>query len=109
VNISGIVVACRPEDLAETAEAVDALPWAEVHYTDPRGRLVATLEAADTDESVARLQEVQALPRVLMAELAGYYLDEEAQPDPVAPDAAPLETDSNSSRRIAERRREGET
>lgn len=81
MNISGIVVACRPEDVSGTSEALGALPWAEVHYTDPRGRLVATIEAADTDQSMARLGEIQALPRVLMAELAGYYLDEDGQHD----------------------------
>jgi nitrate reductase NapAB chaperone NapD len=109
VNISGIVVACRPEDLDGTTEALNALPWIEVHYTDPRGRLVATIEAADTDESMARLVEVQALPRVLMAELAGYYLDEDEQPDSSEAKAASPGADRNSSRRIATRRREEES
>jgi nitrate reductase NapAB chaperone NapD len=108
VNISGIVVACRPQDLAGTTEALDALPWAEVHYTDPRGRLVATIEAADTDESMARLSEIQALPRVLMAELAGYYLDEDGQQDSGAAEAALRETDRNRLRQLATCRRKGE-
>ena len=109
MNISGIVVACRPEDLAGTTEALDALPWAEVHYTDPRGRLVATIEAADTDESMARLGEIQALPRILMAELAGYYLDEDEQQDSGEAKAAPRETNRNSLRQLATRCREEES
>jgi nitrate reductase NapAB chaperone NapD len=75
MTISGIVMACRPEDLEATASAVDALAWADVHYTDPRGRLVVTIEAADLDESVERLKELQNLPRVLTADLAQYCLD----------------------------------
>jgi len=75
MTISGIVMACRPEDLEATASAVDALAWADVHYTDPRGRLVVTIEAADVDESVERLKELQNLPRVLTADLAQYCLD----------------------------------
>ncbi|HEY5657391.1 MAG TPA: chaperone NapD [Myxococcota bacterium] len=75
MTISGIVVACRPEDLEATAGAVDALPWADVHYRDPRGRLVVTIEAADVDESVDRLGALQRLPRVLSAELAQYCID----------------------------------
>jgi nitrate reductase NapAB chaperone NapD len=74
VTISGIVVACRPADLEETADALGALPWAEVHHRDAGGRLVVTIEAEDTDQSMERLREVQGLPRVLMAELAGFYV-----------------------------------
>ena len=75
MTISGIVMACRPEDLEATASAVDALAWADVHYTDARGRLVVTIEAADVDESMDRLKELQNLPRVLTADLAQYCLD----------------------------------
>ena len=72
MTISGIVVACRPEHLAETTAAVNELPWAEVHYTDPKGRLVVIIEAVDVDQSMDRLQELQRHPRVLMAALAEF-------------------------------------
>jgi len=77
VNISGIVVACRPEDLDRTAESVNSYPWAEVHHRDERGRLVVTVEAEDTDQGMDRLQLIQGLPGVLTATLAGTYFDEE--------------------------------
>lgn len=75
MTISGIVVACRPEDLATTTRAVEGLAWAEVHYTDPRGRIVVTIEADDIDGSIDRLEELQGLPRVLSAALAQYCID----------------------------------
>ena len=75
MTVSGIVMVCRPEDLEATTGAVDALPWADVHYTDPKGRLVVTIEAADVDESIERLETLQRLPRVLTAELAQYCID----------------------------------
>ncbi len=75
MTISGIVMACRSEDLQATASAVDALAWADVHYTDPRGRLVVTIEAADVDESIDRLKKLQSLPGVLTADLAQYCID----------------------------------
>lgn len=78
MNVSGIVVACRPADLGTVGESLDALAWAEVHYTQPDGRMVVTIEGRDEDESMARLQQVQALSHVLMAEMAAYYVD----PDP---------------------------
>ena len=77
MTVSGIVVACRPEHLDEMAEAVNAIPWAEVRYTDPNGRLVVIIEASDVEESMDRLGDLQALPRVLMAELAEFAIEDE--------------------------------
>ena len=77
--ISGIVVASRPEHLAEVNQALEAIPWVDVHFSDPRGRLVVIMEAADLDQSVDRLRQLQELPHVLMAELAQYCIEEEFQ------------------------------
>jgi len=76
VVISGIVIASRPENLSQTSEALAAFPWAQVHYTEPTGRVVATIEAEDIDQSMNRLEELQALPSVLSASLAEYCMDE---------------------------------
>jgi len=75
VIISGILVASRPEHLSEISEEVNRLPWAEVHFSDPAGRLVVTLEASDIDESVDRMKTLQALPLVLSAALAEFCSD----------------------------------
>jgi nitrate reductase NapAB chaperone NapD len=42
---------------------------------------VVTIEAADLDQSADRLKELQELPRVLMAELAQYCIEEEVEED----------------------------
>ena len=76
MTVSGIVIACRPEHIAETTEVVNGFPWAEVHHTDPGGRLVVIVEGEDVDESMDRLKELQRLPRVLMAELAEFVVEE---------------------------------
>jgi len=77
MTVSGIVVACRPDDLAEVKEVLNGLTWAEVHYADPDGRLVVTIEADDVEESMDRLKQLQGLPRVLMAELAEFVEEDE--------------------------------
>lgn len=93
--ISGIVMASHPEHLDELKQLVEAIPWAAVHFSDPRGRLVVTIEAADLDQSAERLKQLQVLSRVLMAELAQYCIEEEIR-DPgtvqgaVEGDALPL-------------------
>jgi len=75
VIISGVVVASRPEHLSEVRDEVNKLPWAEVHFSDPNGRLVVTLEASDIDESMDRMKTLQALPLVLSAALAEFCSD----------------------------------
>lgn len=72
-SVAGVVVGCRPEHLAAVSAQVSALPWAEVHHSDPRGRLVVTVEAVDAEEHVTRLRTLGDLPGVLTAGLAGYY------------------------------------
>ena len=70
MNVSGVVVACRPESLDLVAEAVEAFAWAQVHHRDGHGRLVVTIEAADEGEGAARLRDLQQIEHVVMAEMA---------------------------------------
>ena len=73
--ISGIVMASRPNRMSELREAVDRIPWADSHFSDSIGRLVVTIEAADLDESMERLKELQQLPEAVMAELSQYFIE----------------------------------
>ena len=73
--ISGVVVASRPDHLAALSEVVDALPWADVHYSDAAGHLVVTVEADGLDDSIERLERLQQLPNVLSVSLAEYRLE----------------------------------
>lgn len=73
MDLSGIVLACLPEHVAEAKRAVSALPWATVRHEDPKGRLVIVIEATGSAQSQARLLELQRLPRVLSAQLAAYF------------------------------------
>jgi nitrate reductase NapD len=74
--ISGIVLASRPGRMDALRASVDRIPWADSHFSDSTGRLVATIEALDVDESMSRLKELKALPDAVMAEMAQFYDDE---------------------------------
>ncbi len=74
--ISGVVIASSPDHLAKVREAVAALPWADVFYCDPAGRLVVTVEADGLDDSIERLKLLQQVPDVLSASLAEYWIEE---------------------------------
>jgi nitrate reductase NapAB chaperone NapD len=75
VIISGIVMASREGRLKQLCESVDAIPWAEVHFSDPEGRVIATIEARDVEESVSHLKELQCLPDAVMAELSQFCVE----------------------------------
>jgi len=74
--VSGIVIASRPEDLSRTNEAVEVFSWAEVHYSEPTGRVVVTIEADSIEQSMDRFEQLQKIPSVLSASLAEYCMDE---------------------------------
>ena len=62
MNVSGIVVACRPDDMSEVSASLDAISWAELHYREPDGRMVVTIEAAD-EEQEPRSPRTTRIPR----------------------------------------------
>lgn len=80
MTVSGVLVICRRESLADVTGAVGTLPGVEVHHVDPAGRLVLTIEAPTTDGCAARLRAVQALPNVLSAEMAAHVFEDEGHP-----------------------------
>lgn len=74
--VSGVLVVAKPEHQSQVRTALEVFPWAEVHHEDPDGRLVVTIEADDTDQAIARLQQVKELPRVVLAEMVEHHLDD---------------------------------
>lgn len=77
MNISGIVVHSRPEDIEALREQMASLAGVEVHVTKDDGRMVITIE--DTPESgpTETLMRVQNLPGVLSAAMIYNYCEEE--------------------------------
>ena len=73
--ISGIVVATKPEGLTEVGREIDALEYADVHYADPCGRLVVTVEAPDIEASMKRVEAIGRFRQVLSVSLAQYCLE----------------------------------
>jgi nitrate reductase NapD len=83
--ISGIVVAARPEGLSKVRSEIDALEFADVHYADPSGRLVVTIEAPGIEASMKCVEEIGRLNTVLSVSLAQYHMEEnelEGEPKP---------------------------
>ncbi len=88
MNISGVLVHARPEQAAEVAERLTALPGVEVHAVSAEGRLVVTVEEADTRMMADRVVQVQDVPGVISAAMIYHHYEadddtETAEWDPV--------------------------
>ncbi len=79
MSVSGVLLGCRPDRLEAVIERLGALPWARVHYPQPDGRMVVTIEGSVHD-SVDRVRVLQKLPDVLMAEMVELRLEEGETP-----------------------------
>jgi nitrate reductase NapD len=77
MNLSGILVMTRPENLPGVAAELNALPGVEVHQQDPVGRLVVVLEADKVRAEADGLRQIQAVPGVLMAEMVFHYFEDD--------------------------------
>ncbi len=75
MNLSGILVAARPEWLSRVVADLTALPGVEVHQVDEAtGRIVVVQEAADIPAEIEGLKRIKALPHVVIAEMVYHYL-----------------------------------
>lgn len=79
MNIAAVLVSTKPEQITSLREAINANPWSEVHYIEPTGRMVITIEGSSSEEDVGRLKEIKALPEVLSAEMVEYCFEDESE------------------------------
>ena len=79
MNLSGVLVTAVPDQLAEVASALAALPGIEVRQTDAAsGRIVVVQEAAEIGAEVDSFMRIRALPHVLNVDLVCHYFGDEA-------------------------------
>ena len=69
LHIAGIVVHAAPQGAQRVADAIGAMPGAEVHAASRDGKLVVTLEASSAREIASRIEQIQGLEHVMSAAL----------------------------------------
>jgi len=79
MNISSVVVRCKPEDLNEVLQSLEDSGMCDVYFYDESGKIVVVIEAEDVKEEVFKMKAIQSLPKVLSAELVFSYSDEWAK------------------------------
>ena len=86
-SVSGVLVRTLPADLADVAVRLSALPGVDAHHQEmSTGRLVITLDGADTGDERDALERVRRETGVISAELVYHFV---APPDEDAPSDAP--------------------
>jgi len=79
MNISAILVCTPPEHLLPFQESLNALPWAEVHHVEEDGRMIVIVEGENTEEDLARIKALKAMPHAISATMIQYCFEDEMQ------------------------------
>lgn len=75
-EIASVLVQVRPERMGAAAQAIEALPGAQIYTRDPKGKLVVVLEASDVGLIGTMLNTISLMPDVLTAALVFHGTDE---------------------------------
>lgn len=75
-EIVSLIVNAFPPHLDEVAAAITAIPGAEVHAQDPKGKLIVVLEAPTQGEVGAMANAISGIPHVLSAAMVFQATDE---------------------------------
>lgn len=73
-HISSLLVHVRPELLAAVKANLRQLEGLELHQESPQGKLVVVLETEHEHHTLARIEQINALPGVLNAALVYHEL-----------------------------------
>jgi len=77
VNVSGIVVRTTKEHLQEVIENINSIGLCEVHFHNPEGKIVATIEGESINDQMERFKLIQSVPFVLSAAFSFSYCEDE--------------------------------
>jgi len=77
MNVSSIVVKTKAVHLQEVMDNINAVDFCEVHFFDPDGRIVVTIEGENIDRQMALMKKIQNIPFVHDASLSYSYCEDE--------------------------------
>ena len=74
-HISSLVVQCQPDVLDATVRYLNGNPAAEVHATDPQGKVVVVLETSTEQQIVETIRDIEQRQGVLSVALVFHQID----------------------------------
>ena len=79
LNVSSLIVMCKPEDISRLQEEIEKIPNAQCHYSDKNGKIVVTLETESIDEEICLLRQIEKLQGVVLAQMIYAYHNAELE------------------------------
>jgi periplasmic nitrate reductase NapD len=73
VNISGVVVRTKAENVSEVMKKLTQSTLCEVYESDPSGKIIITIEGSSIKDETEKLQKIQSIEGVLSADMAYAY------------------------------------
>ena len=81
LHVSSLLVHGAAARLGEICAAIEGLPGAEVHASDPAGKVIVTIESANEAEIGRQVEAVRALDGVHAANLVYHQVDDAGDAD----------------------------
>ena len=77
MNISGILVQTKPENIEAVITAIKLNDFCEYHMHDEKGRIIVTIEGEKVEEEIGKLKQLQAVKGVIAADMMYAYAEDE--------------------------------
>lgn len=77
MNISSIVVQTLPKFLDEVVQSLKDCEACDYHMNDGKGRIIITIEGEGVSEELKKMSVIEAIPRVISAEMQMAYSEDE--------------------------------
>lgn len=78
MNISGVLVRARPENIAVVQQTLETIEGVEVHAATEDGRLIVTVEASGDGATADKVYQLQDLPGVIAASMVYHQFEDDA-------------------------------
>ena len=79
MNISGILVQVKPENIEKVISSIKTTDFCEYHMHDERGRIIVTIEGEGVEEEIGKLKQLQNVKGVLAADMMYAYAEDELE------------------------------
>ena len=93
MNISGVVVTVKPEDIESVVSELDKMEGVEVYESFRKeGKIIVVIEEENTAKEVSKFKEIHDLPGVITVSMAYHHFEDEVETRPAG----------DASRKLAE-------
>lgn len=77
MNISGILVQVKPENIEKVINSIKTTDFCEYHMHDEKGRIIVTIEGEGVEEEIGKLKQLQRVEGVIAADMMYAYAEDE--------------------------------